>query len=139
NSAMKKILIAIAFALALAPAGAQQPPRHTHLVIVVDGLRPDYVTPDVMPRLYRLGQRGVVFNAHHSVFPTVTRVNAAAMATCVYPEAHGLLGNTVFVPAVNPLRGLDTGSRANLEAIAQADGRLLTAPSLGEILQQSGR
>ena len=44
------------------------------------------------------------------------------------PEAHGLLGNTVYVPTVNATRGLDTGSRANLEAIARSDGRLLTAP-----------
>ena len=118
---------------------AQPPPPRTHLVIVVDGLRPDYVTPEAMPRLVQLGRRGVVFSAHHSVFPTVTRVNAASIATGAYPEGHGLLGNTVFFPAVNATRGLDTGSRANLEAIAHADGRLLTAPSVGEILQRAGR
>jgi len=109
------------------------------LVIVVDGLRPDFVTPALMPRLARLGDRGIVFRAHHSVYPTVTRVNAATFVTGVYPEAHGLLGNTVYVPAVSPTRTLDTGSRANLEAIAQADGPLLTSPSLGEILPKAGR
>jgi arylsulfatase A-like enzyme len=133
------LALAVIAALGLGTMRADSPPARTHVVIVVDGLRPDYVTSGLMPRLVGLGRRGVVFNAHHSVFPTVTRVNAAAIATGVYPEAHGLLGNTVFIPAVNPVRGLDTGSRANLEAIAQADGRLLTAPSLGEILQQSGR
>ena len=112
---------------------------HSALVIVVDGLRPDYVTPTLMPRLVRLAERGIVFRAHHAVYPTVTRVNAATFATGVYPEAHGLLGNTVYVPAVNPTRTLDTGSRANLEAIAQAEGRLLTAPSLGEILPRAGK
>jgi hypothetical protein len=112
---------------------------HAQLVIVVDGLRPDYVTPALMPRLVRLGQRGMVFNAHHSVFPTVTRVNASSMATGTYPESHGLLGNTVYVPAVNATRGLDTGSRENLEAIAHANGPLLTAPSLGEILPAAGK
>jgi arylsulfatase A-like enzyme len=124
---------------AIAQSAAQPAARSTHLVIVVDGLRPDYVTPDLMPRLVRLGRRGIVFNAHHSVYPTVTRVNAAAMATGAYPETHGLLGNTVFVPSANPARGLDTGSRDNLEAIARSEGRLLTAPSLGELLQQAGR
>src|ERR1700687_6027539 len=104
-----------------------QTPAHTQLLIVVDGLRPDYVTPALMPRLVRLGQRGIVFNAHHSVFPTVTRVNAASMATGTYPESHGLLGNTVYVPAVDATKGLDTGSRENLEAIARANGPLLTA------------
>ena len=120
-------------------ATAQAPARHTQLVIVVDGLRPDYITPDLMPRLLRLGRRGIVFTAHHSIYPTVTRVNAAAMATGAYPETHGLLGNTVYIPGVNATRGLDTGSRENLESIAQSEGRLLTSPSLGEVLQQAGR
>lgn len=92
-----------------------------------------------MPRLVRLSKRGIVFRAHHSVYPTVTRVNAATFVTGVYPESHGLLGNTVYVPAVNQLKTLDTGSRANLEAIAQAEGRLLTAPSLGEVLSRAGQ
>jgi len=133
------VLAGAVAALAPIPTDAQAPARRAHLVIVVDGLRPDYVTPDLMPRLVRLGRRGVVFNAHHSVYPTVTRVNAASMATGAYPEAHGLLGNTVFVPGANPMRGLDTGSRENLESIARAEGRLLTAPSLGELLQPAGR
>jgi arylsulfatase A-like enzyme len=129
-----------ALALGAVAMDAQLPqPSRTHLVIVVDGLRPDYVTPALMPRLVRLGQRGIVFNAHHAVFPTVTRVNASSIATGTYPETHGLLGNTVYVPSVNATRGLDTGSRANLEAIARAEGRLFTAPSLGEILQQAGK
>src|SRR5690349_13459753 len=81
--------------------------RHTHLVIVVDGLRPDYVTPQVMPRLYRLGRRGIVFTAHHSVFPTVTRVNASSFVTGAYPETHGLMGNTIYVPSVSAVKTLD--------------------------------
>jgi arylsulfatase A-like enzyme len=118
---------------------AQTGPARTHLVIVVDGLRPDYVTDEVMPRLFRLGQRGIVFSAHHSVFPTVTRVNASSFVTGTYPETHGLLGNEIFVPSVNPARGLDTGERENLEAVARAEGRLLTAPTLGEMLQLGGK
>jgi predicted AlkP superfamily pyrophosphatase or phosphodiesterase len=129
--------------LALLSVGAlAEPParvRHAQLVIVVDGLRPDYVTPELMPRLTRLGQRGIVFTAHHSVLPTVTRVNASTMATGVYPEGHGLLGNTIYIPAVNATKGLDTGSRENLEAVARANGPLLTAPSLGEILKGAGQ
>jgi predicted AlkP superfamily pyrophosphatase or phosphodiesterase len=132
-------LAAAVAGICAAASGAQAPARRTYLVIVVDGLRPDYITPELMPRLLRLGQRGVVFTAHHSVYPTVTRVNAAAMATGAYPETHGLLGNTVYIPGVQATRGLDTGSRANLDAIAQVEPRLLTAPSLGEILQRAGR
>ena len=110
-----RLAVAAALALVAAMPGVRaQRARTTHLVIVVDGLRPDYLTPDLMPRLLRLGQRGIVFGAHHSVYPTVTRVNASAIATGAYPETHGLLGNTVYVPSVDPARGLDTGSRANL-------------------------
>ena len=99
-SALYVVLLFGLVVVAFAPSAAQTPP-HAQLVIVVDGLRPDYVTPALMPRLVRLGQRGIVFNAHHSVFPTVTRVNASSMATGTYPESHGLLGNTVYIPAVN--------------------------------------
>lgn len=134
-------MCAAAVLAATLAATSQVPPPapHAQLVIVVDGLRPDYVTPALMPRLARLGERGIVFTAHHSVFPTVTRVNASSMATGAYPEAHGILGNTVYVPAANATKGLDTGSRENLEAIGRANGPLLTAPSLGEILPAAGK
>lgn len=128
--------------LVVGPAGGAlhaQPARHSQLVIVVDGLRPDYVTRDVMPRLFRLGQRGIVFTAHHSVFPTVTRVNASSIVTGAYPETHGLLGNTIYIPSANATRGLDTGERENLQSVERSEGKLLTAPTLGEILQANGR
>jgi arylsulfatase A-like enzyme len=130
----------MAFALALiVGARAQQAPARTQLVIVVDALRPDYVTPEVMPRLYRLGQRGIVFRAHHSVFPTVTRVNASSFVTGAYPETHGLMGNNIYSPKANATKGLDTGDRANLEAVERAEGILLTAPTLSEILKPAGK
>jgi arylsulfatase A-like enzyme len=131
--------IALTIAVCAVGLRAQPSPARTHLVIVVDGLRPDYVTPELMPRLSRLGQRGIVFNAHHSVFPTVTRVNASSFVTGAYPETHGLMGNNIYVPSVNATRDLDTGERENLEAVARAEGQLLTAPTLGEILQRGGR
>ena len=110
-----------------------------HLLIVLDGLRPDYVTPALMPRLHALGQRGVLFEQHHSVFPTVTRVNASSISTGAYPATHGLMGNSVFFPGVNPSQFLDTSNRANLLAInASEKGRLLTAPTMAEALQAAG-
>ena len=49
------------------------------------------------------------------------------------------MGNTIYIPSANATRGLDTGERENLEAVERADGKLLTAPTLGEILQTNGR
>src|SRR5262249_52804748 len=123
---MRFPVLAAAIVLALASPLAQAPASRTHLVIVVDGLRPDYVTVDVMPRFYRSGQRGTACRAHHSVFPTVTRVNASSFVTGTYPESHGLLGNTIYIPSVDPAGVLDTGERENLERVARAEGRLLT-------------
>ncbi len=133
-------LLLLCAALAI-PLVAQQSPAspRRHLLIVVDGLRPDYVTADVMPNLTALGKRGVVFNRHHSVYPTVTRVNASSISTGAYPEVHGLIGNAVYFPKVDPAKFLDTGDRNNLVTIAGAEGRLLTAPTLGELLQAAGR
>jgi arylsulfatase A-like enzyme len=137
---MKRMLTLLTVLIVLAPAArAQRPPSHLQLVIVVDGLRPDYVTAEVMPRLFRLGQRGIVFRAHHSVFPTVTRVNASSFVTGAYPETHGLMGNTIYIPKANPVKGLDTGERASLEAVERAEGTLLTAPTLSELLKPAGK
>lgn len=131
----------LAAALLASPllAAAQSRPPSRHLLIVVDGLRPDYVTDAVMPNLSALGRRGVVFANHHSVYPTLTRVNAASLSTGTYPERHGLLGNSVYFPKVNPARLLDTANRDVLTKIAAAEGQLLTAPTLGQLLQGAGR
>ncbi|MCC6695604.1 MAG: alkaline phosphatase family protein [Candidatus Hydrogenedentes bacterium] len=110
------------------------------LVIVLDGCRPDYVTPEVMPNVFALGQRGIVCTKHHSVYPTLTRVNASTFATGCYPAKHGLMGNTVYFPEVEPGKGLSTGNAANLARIEETlGGKLLNAPSLGEILAENGK
>ena len=36
------------------------------LVVVIDGLRPDYITPAIMPHLHALGEAGVIAEAHHA-------------------------------------------------------------------------
>ncbi len=129
----------LALLVAALVANAQPTPARRHLLIVIDGLRPDYVTADVMPNLTALGKRGVVFNRHHSVYPTVTRVNASSISTGAYPETHGLLGNNVFFPRVDPAKPLDTAERSNLLKIADTEKRLLTAKTMGESLREAGR
>lgn len=116
-----------------------QAPRRSQLVLVVDGLRPDYITPEVMPRLHAIGSRGIQFTAHHSVFPTVTRVNASSMSTGTYPESHGLMGNTIYSEKTFPAKGLNTSDHEQLLAMEKAEGKLQTAPTLGSVLQAAGR
>ncbi len=134
------VRLGASFLVTAAVTAAMQPTSaHRHLLIVVDGLRPDYVTQAVMPNLTALGRRGVVFSRHHSVYPTVTRVNASSLSTGAYPATHGLMGNGVFFPAVDKTKFLDTADREQLVAIMNAERQLLTAPTLGEWLQAVGR
>ena len=60
---------------------AMPPATRFVIVFVVDGLRPDAITADHTPTLWRLRREGVDFANSHAVFPTVTRVNAATLAT----------------------------------------------------------
>ncbi|MBU0695025.1 MAG: alkaline phosphatase family protein [Bacteroidetes bacterium] len=109
------------------------------LIVFFDGLRPDYINPELMPNLYHFKQNGSYGDQHHSVFPTVTRVNASSYATGSYPAKNGLMGNTVYFPEVDPLHGLNTGDAEDLMKITAAThNHLLTAISLGELVQQMG-
>lgn len=120
-------------------ASARQSSARVQIVIVVDGLRPDQVTALQMPRLHALAARGIRFTAHHAVFPTVTRVNAATFATGVWPARHGLLGNTIYIPTVDPAKTVDTADHEALLTVAARDGQLLTAPTIGQMLERAGR
>ncbi len=117
----------------------QPTPPRLQLVIVVDGLRPDMVTARQMPRLDRIAARGVEFTAHHAVFPTVTRVNAATFVTGVLPARHGLLGNTIYIPSVDPVKTIDTADHEALLGVAARDRSLLAAPTLGQMLGRAGK
>lgn len=122
-----------------ARAPAAQTPPHTQIVLVVDGLRPDMVTDAVMPRVRRLVSRGTTFTNHHAVFPTVTRVNASTFATGMLPVHHGILGNAIYIPSTNATHATDTADHLQLERVATTEGRLLTAPALGDLLAAAGR
>jgi predicted AlkP superfamily pyrophosphatase or phosphodiesterase len=108
------------------------------IIIFVDGLRPDYITAEQMPNVHKLMSAGVQSLNHHPVFPSVTRVNATSFATGSYPQRHGILGNTIYLPSVNPTKGVDTGnSRELIVADSVLGGKLIAAPSIGEILTAS--
>ncbi len=111
-----------------------------HFVIVgLDGLRADMVSPETTPNFLRLAQQGVHFSQHHSVFPTATRVNIASLVTGAYSGTHGIVNNAIFEPAISPETWVDLGK---YEVVDAADthyrGQLLCTPSLGEVLAEHG-
>ncbi len=119
--------------------GQAKPAARLILVVVMDGLRPDSINREDTPTLFRLREEGVSYTNSHSVFPTVTRVNAAAISTGTYPEVNGLVSNSMFVPGVNPNRSFNTGDYRQLLKLRDAsNGRLLFARSLAERLAERG-
>ena len=109
------------------------------LVIVFDGLRPDHITPAGTPALWDLAGRGVRFLDHHSIFPTLTRVNVGSMFTGCLPARHGILGNYIYRPDVDPSWGISTGIQSDIVRLQERLGKgMFTAPTLGEVLRQNG-
>ena len=109
------------------------------LIVVVDGLRPDSINREDTPTLFRLRQEGVHYINSHSVFPTVTRVNAAAISTGTYPDVNGLVSNAMYVPGVHPNKAFDTADHRQLLKLRETSGgRLLYARSLAERLAERG-
>ena len=134
------VLLAALAALACGlPPPARAAAARSTLVVVIDGLRPDYITRDLMPNLLGLGEAGIVAEAHHAVFPTVTRVNSPSIATGSYPRTHGLMHNTIYLPEASP-SPIDTAEAAALlQADAATGGKLLTAVGIGELFSQAGK
>ncbi|GAB2972587.1 hypothetical protein GCM10027049_03040 [Mucilaginibacter puniceus] len=139
---IKKSIVIGSFLMAVTLIGFGQPKptEHKTLIVFFDGLRPDYITPEGMPNLYNFRKQGVYGKQHHSIYPTVTRVNSSGYSTGSYPAKTGLMGNTVYFPEVDKVAGLNTGEAADLNRISKAtNGKLLTAVSLGELLQAAGK
>jgi arylsulfatase A-like enzyme len=131
--------LALSLALVAAPVLAQSR-ASLHMVFVIDGLRPDDITADNTPNLFKLRRDGVWFDNTHAVFPTVTRVNSASLSTGTYPARHGIMGNTIYVPAVDPLRAVGNDDYLNLLRLDEASGgRMMTSPGIAELLADSGR
>lgn len=110
------------------------------LVFVLDGMRPDLFNETDTPNLYRLRESGVNFLNGHSVFPTVTRVNSPSIATGMYPEHAGIIGNSIFAPEIDPKGDLNTGDwRVLTELDRVSEGRLLFVKTLAERLHDAGK
>ena len=67
------------------------------ILVVCDSLRADMIQPDVAPALAALGEGAARYVRARSVFPSVTRVTSASIATGCHPGRHGLLGNTMVI------------------------------------------
>ena len=86
----------LVFALCAALPAAAAPAQHNVLIFVADGLRYVSVTPKTAPTMWKLKTQGVDFTNSHSLYPTITTVNASAIATGHYIGDTGNFGNTLY-------------------------------------------
>jgi arylsulfatase A-like enzyme len=129
------VLFTLASTVTLPAAGTA-----THVVVVVwDGMRPDFVTPATTPTLCNLAKRGVTFRNHHAAYPSMTEVNGTALATGAYPGESGIIANREFRPAFNASKRVGT---EELAVVREGDeitgGHYLNSPTVAEILRSHG-
>ncbi|KAK8148367.1 hypothetical protein G3M48_010344 [Beauveria asiatica] len=86
----------------------------TTLVVSLDGFRADFLSRGLTPNLNALVKAGISPRYMLPSFPSVTFPNHYTLATGLYPEAHGVVGNTFWDPELeaefyytDPNRSLD--------------------------------
>src|ERR1051325_3400381 len=124
---MKSFLCVLFFSITVFLSAAEiTSGKAKHLVVVVwDGMRPDFITPQYTPTLYDLARRGVFFKNHHPVYISSTEVNGTAIATGVYPNPSGIIAKCDSRPELNWQDSLGTETQ---EGVLR--GHLLTARRL---------
>ena len=124
---------------AAAPARDGAGKANQTIVFILDGLRPDSINSKDTPNLARLRRDGANYINSHAAVPTVTRVNSSVIGSGSYPSRTGIIGNSMFVPEVDPFLPFSTGEANNLTRLDDASGgRMIFVKTLAERLQAQG-
>ncbi|CAH1405731.1 unnamed protein product [Nezara viridula] len=89
----KLLLAALGFFVSSA---LSKSPHEKLLVVSYDGFRYDYLNLNITPYLNSLKKSSTYAKCLLNVFPTQTYVNHFSLATGLYSEAHGVIGNSVY-------------------------------------------
>ncbi|WP_323990283.1 ectonucleotide pyrophosphatase/phosphodiesterase [Nguyenibacter sp. L1] len=81
------------------------------ILVSIDGFRPDYLDRGVTPNLNALAASGVRAVAMHPSFPSITFPNHYTLVTGLRPDRNGIVGNTMYDPAMPGMR-FSLGNRA---------------------------
>jgi len=109
------------------------------LITVLDGMRRDQIRPDTMPVLHRFLAEGCDFVESSCVFPSATRVNAAALSTGAWPGRNGIVSNKFHDRRTEGGRLVHTGLLEDiLAAEAAHDGGFITSATLGDAMAAAG-
>jgi arylsulfatase A-like enzyme len=132
------VLAALAGTFALPGAVFATESRHV-VVVVWDGMRPDFVSEQNTPTLWKLAKEGVVFRNHHAVYLSATNVNGVALATGDYPSHSGLIANHEFRLKIDNRKPIDV---EDPHVVRKGDelsgGKYIAAPTIAEVVRESG-
>src|SRR5207248_1524456 len=134
------VFSALLFSAHVQVVGAELGKADRHVVVVVwDGMRPDFVTSENTPNLWKVATDGVIFNNHHSVYPSATNVNGTALITGVYPGRNGIIANHVYRPDINPREAIDVEIPSSVNKGDElSGGKYVSVPTLAELVQHAG-
>jgi arylsulfatase A-like enzyme len=120
-------------------SGAERSNESRHVVVVVwDGMRPDFVSEQNTPTLWKLAREGVTFHNHHSVYPSATMVNGTALVTGIYPGKNGIIANHVYRPEIDPKRAIDVELSAVVKKGDEVSGgKYILVPTIAELVQRA--
>src|SRR5437867_12325480 len=105
---MRRIISFLFFIICVSTIAAGPGQSDWHVVVIVwDGMRPDFVTEQNTPTLWKLAREGIIFRNHHAVYPSATMVNGTAMVTGIYPGKNGIIANHVYRPDIDPHHSID--------------------------------
>ena len=131
------LLFLIVFSSAAAVVAAK-PERHV-VVVVWDGMRPDFVTEQNTPTLWKLAREGITFRNHHAVYPSATMVNGTAIVTGIYPGKNGIIANHVYRPDIDPHHSIDVELPAVVKKGDEVSGgKYILVPTIAELVQHAG-
>jgi arylsulfatase A-like enzyme len=133
-------ILALVFSLHMLgfATGSPRPDRHV-VVVVWDGMRPDFVSEETTPTLCKLAREGVTFHNHHAVYPSATNVNGTAMVTGVYPGKNSVIANYVYRPEIERTRSVyvETPGVVN-KGDELSGGKYISFPTIAELVQRAG-
>ena len=110
------------------------------LIAGFDGLRPDFATPENMPRLAGFLEKSHTWENYLACFPTETYVNHPSIFSGVRPERHGVIANSFCYEDEKRRMHLFEGFR--IDSVMEADALmhgLYAVPDLGARLAREGK
>jgi hypothetical protein len=106
--------------------------------VCCDGLGRNWVEEALTPVLAETAGRSLWCAEHRAVFPSVTRVSAASIATGCHPDRHGLHGNRMGLCEDGRIVVRDVGKPDFRTHMRRATGATLRVPTLAERVAAAG-